>query len=224
LRKTTSKLLPMFTAFAVYTTVCAGAQLQVEEPPGPGSGFPIPYVITGTVFTFSAVGGFPPCSVGTTDVEFCQFLNQSTDDWNTLEIRITPGAEPVACIALFGYDTCDAQQGSGASPSVLTFSGGIGIPRGEVLAVAGTGWPGQITFGVSANSPGPVIVPEPESLTLSLLGVAAIAVFRRRATKSHVTLGDYFPCCAPSGSASIRNSRLACSGRRSGSAAASFQE
>ena len=176
--KQTSRLLRMFTALAVWASLCAGAQLEVEEPPGPGGGFPEPHIVTQNVFSFTATDGFPPCSIGAATLEFCHFLNQSAEDWDILEIRIAPGTERVACILLFGYDRCEARQGTNTSPSVLTFSGGTGIPRGEVLALTGTGWTSDVTFTIGANLP--MAIPEPAPAALVLFGIGAAIAFRRR--------------------------------------------
>jgi hypothetical protein len=181
--KATFELLRACLTIAACTTICAGAQLQVDEPPGPGEGFPDPYRVTGPVFTFSAalaISDFPPCFVGTTEVQFCHFLNDSGQDWNTLEIRITPGTEPVGCLLDFAFDNCDRQQGTGTSPTVLTLYGGSGIPQGEILALSGLDWSSETTFVVTAN-PEQVVIPEPGSIALSLFGIAAIVALQRRA-------------------------------------------
>ena len=165
--------LKVLASLAVFAAVSAGAQLQVDEPPSPGGGAQTTYTVEGSVFTFTAIGDFPPCFVGTLEITECQFLNASGVTWNTVTLRIAPGSEPVGCAALFGYDTCVAQQGTDDLPSLLTFSGGTGIRPNQILAFKGSGWTSDTTFVVAAN------IPEPGSVTLMVLGIGGLAISRR---------------------------------------------
>jgi hypothetical protein len=94
----------------------------------------------------------------------------------SLTLSIDPGTEPVF-EALFGYDSCVAQQGTAALPTILTFSGGGDIAQGEILAFSGPGWPTLTTFAVVANE-----VPEPASVALIVSGLVTIGILRRRRT------------------------------------------
>ena len=170
---TNTKFLRVLGILAMWTYVGFGAQMQVEEPPEPGGGSSTKNIAT-TVFSFSGIGDIPPCFVGLEEVSKCQFLNDSDVDWNTLKLSIEPGSEPVFCgLQEFGFDSCTEQQGNALLPTVLTFSGGTGIPKGQILYFSGSGWPTTTTFTVAAN------VPEPASIAFMISGITAIGLLRR---------------------------------------------
>src|SRR5688572_16151882 len=124
---TKSKLLRVLGIFAISACASFVAQMQVEDPPEPGGG-DLPISITTTIFSFTAIGDIPPCFVGLEEVSKCLFQNDSGVDWNSLTLSIDPGTEPVSCgLQEFGFSSCIEQQGNALLPTILTFSGGVGI-------------------------------------------------------------------------------------------------
>ena len=171
---TNSKLLRALGIFAIWTCASFGAQMQVEDPPEPGGG-PSTKSVTTTIFSFTGIGDIPPCFVGLDEISKCQFQNDSGVDWNSLTVSIDPGTEPVFCgLQEFGFSSCIERQGNALLPTILKFSGGVGIPKGQILYFQGSGWPATFTFTVTANA-----VPEPASIAFMLSGITAIGLLRR---------------------------------------------
>ena len=169
--KKSSQLLPILGILTLSASSAIGAELSIVGLPDDG---PPDLVVTSTSFSFTGFGDIPPCSSNGHDLPHCRFLNQTGADWDTLQVTIPAGDEPVFCTALFGYDQCDAQQGTALLPAVLRFSGGNGIRQGEVVSFAGSGWPMLTTFHIAAN------VPEPGSIGLIVSGTAVLYLLRRR--------------------------------------------
>jgi len=170
--------LRLLAMFVFYAMVLFAAQLQVDEPPGPGCCPPGVPVITGTNFTFSAVENLSGCLWNGVQVAPCQFGNLSGEDWVLLRIEISPGSQGVDCSIRRLFSSCVTEQGTPELPAILRLSGGTGVPDGEVIRLSATGWTLGTTFEVFANDI--TNIPEPAYGSLALLSLAVMAALRRR--------------------------------------------
>lgn len=153
-------------------------RLSLDPASGGGGGTPSPTPVV-LPFTFvSPFGTSPganlqqPCFLSPSNirVDFCEFLNATGSDITGFTITALPGDPPVSCGDFYDGFTCTAiQQGGGAVPSILRFSGGD-WPRLTALRIPVEGWTAQTAFIVAADVP----EPSPGWLAASGLLIAAL--------------------------------------------------
>lgn len=138
--------------------------------------------LTGSTFTIGTVNGTSPaespCFVGDTQVADCVFQNATGSGWSTLVFVVNFSSPPVGIFACgFEFDifsSCSVDVT--ATSATYTFSGGTGIRAGQEFVFDVLGWAAGTTFDGTAT----LVVAEPASLILALIGLTGVELRRRR--------------------------------------------